>query len=425
MIDESHPEEEIGRGRPKTAADVVVLVATLVICGVPFAGLAINAIHPELLLSEEKAARCEENPADPACVSLFERLAPVKVGEEELGDGTVEEVWKRPKLRATLRQFVGDRFLLKEHAVDVHAELKVGWFGVSSNPQVILGRKRWCFIDDAPSTEDAIRHRARWDERQLHRLVAYHDTVRAALAAEGIGYYVAIAPDKATIHPEFLPAWLLVDEESPSLLDGFLAHCAEDAPELALIDLRDAVAAARDAEDEPVYQRTDTHWTDLGAYPAYRAIVDRVREDFPGTGLLPRDELQRLPVTRPTAGDLAVFLGVNHDPRFRDVFTRLLPPGVDPEADIDERRLQQVVVGGSGEAGQPRLVMQRDSFAQRLLPYLDRSFAHATYLWHPHVDLPHILALPEGERPDLVVSQFVERWLRRPRTLVPSAWEAP
>ena len=61
-------------------------------------------------------------------------------------------------------------------------------------------------------------------------------------------------------------------------------------------------------------------------------------------------------------------------------------------------------------AGLPRAVVYRDSFANNLVAMLSEHFSHALYLWtydfHPQVI--------ERERPDVVILEMGERALRRP-----------
>jgi len=53
----------------------------------------------------------------------------------------------------------------------------------------------------------------------------------------------------------------------------------------------------------------------------------------------------------------------------------------------------------------PRLMMFRDSFAARLMPYLSEHFSRASYYWQNELDFDAIVE----EHPDIVIQEFVAR----------------
>ena len=59
-------------------------------------------------------------------------------------------------------------------------------------------------------------------------------------------------------------------------LDELLAHVDGSAP---VIDVREDLWRAK--RIQPVYFKTDSHWSSTGAYLAYRKTMTRIAEDFP------------------------------------------------------------------------------------------------------------------------------------------------
>ena len=51
------------------------------------------------------------------------------------------------------------------------------------------------------------------------------------------------------------------------------------------------------------------------------------------------------------------------------------------------------------------MVMFRDSFAGRLIPYLSEHFSRASYLWQNEFDFAEI----EKDKPDVVIQEYVAR----------------
>jgi hypothetical protein len=128
---------------------------------------------------------------------------------------------------------------------------------------------------------------------------AFVDTVARAesvVAATGRELIVAIAPDKATIIPEYLP-----DEET-------CVHQVAD--ELSMLEEPDTLLTVWDemrtarANERPIYFRLDTHWTNEGAGVMAKAIIERLAAD--GWD----DDAVREVATVEHEGDLTLLLGL-------------------------------------------------------------------------------------------------------------------
>ena len=98
-----------------------------------------------------------------------------------------------------------------------------------------------------------------------------------ALAARGIAYVVVVVPEKFTIYPEHLPAWVVRAPQTP--LDRVAAAVRADG-RVRFVDLRAPLVAAKGAE--PVYYLTDSHWNVRGASVGYEALMREVQAALPG-----------------------------------------------------------------------------------------------------------------------------------------------
>ncbi|HEX6863342.1 MAG TPA: hypothetical protein VF414_11030, partial [Thermoanaerobaculia bacterium] len=156
------------------------------------------------------------------------------------------------------------------------AELWLG-LGLSPSERFEQAGDDWCFLGKSRENFRGVRP-VRAEE--LEDLVARLRERRDFLRAQGVGYLYVIIPDKETIYPERTPAtWRKL---GPTRLEQLLARL-EREPDLPVLDLRPALLAAK-AEDAPedwLYTRLGTHWNGRGAYAAYRAIIERLRQDFP------------------------------------------------------------------------------------------------------------------------------------------------
>ncbi len=96
---------------------------------------------------------------------------------------------------------------------------------------------------------------------------------------------------------------------------------------------------------------------------------------------------------------------------------KLEMPGLVPQSGWKHRVIEPLRPSPYNEDGRvvteiagsnlPRLLMFRDSFASRLIPYLSENFSHAVFLWRHDMDPWEV----EQARPDVVIHEFVARHL--------------
>jgi hypothetical protein len=206
---------------------------------------------------------------------------------------------------------------------------------------------------------------------------AFVDTVARAesvVAATGRELIVAIAPDKATIIPEYLP-----DEETCvhqvantlSMLEG---------PD-ALLTVWDEMRTAR-ANERPIYFRLDTHWTNEGAGVMAKAIVERLAAD--GWD----DDAVREVATVEHEGDLTLLLGLPATESVVELETEL--PDSEPTREVrtlltaSGAEYDNVVAVDSTATGEPiipgQTVVMHDSYGWAVTPMLAPYFENAAFI---------------------------------------------
>jgi hypothetical protein len=224
------------------------------------------------------------------------------------------------------------------------------------------------------------------------------------LRARGIAYVFTIAPDKHVIY----------DEEMPATLARITAVSRTDQLFTALQDTGLAVDVRRPLEDakgrERIYQQTDTHWNDRGAFVAYQRIIAAVRARVPTTPP-PWTRGNFEPVERRVpAMDLAGMMGLKRVleetdlqlvPRRPRRARVIEPPGAAPTAE------EGTLITEIDDPSLPRAVVFRDSFVSRLVPFLSEHFSRAVYLWQNDFDADVV----EREHPDVVIQEIVGRHL--------------
>jgi hypothetical protein len=317
-------------------------------------------------------------------------------------------------LRARLQTFVNEQFWGADTLGTIVASFKTDILGASASSKVLLGQDDTLFF----SGDGALRfyqQRDPFSDWELDLLSRWFEANRQAVEARGARYLVLITPNKASIHPERLP-------ESVRALPGgnrtdqLLAALADNS-ELSVVDSRPAVRAAiawsETLPDNPmpgmVFQRTDTHWNDVGAFAAFEALVPTLEAWFP---TFPRRSRADLAVTveHKGGGDLARFLGLDH--QFSEQLPRLRwRDSGDSGGNTEEHKVVRLLETREGPADAPTAIIFRDSFSQRLLPFLAPSFGYAVWSWSYHLQEEAVLANMEAIQADVVITQITERSL--------------
>jgi alginate O-acetyltransferase complex protein AlgJ len=311
--------------------------------------------------------------------------------------------------------YFADHFAFRSQLVRAQARFRVQVLGSSPTPDVILGRAGWLFHGTDGAAEDFSGSRP-FTEIELE---AWRDTLQHTqdwLQERGIDYVFAVAPDKHVVYPEFMPDRVnegLARSRVEQLLGHLRAHST-----VRVADLRQPVLSARDAGR--LFHVTDTHWNDLGAFVAYRQVIEQLGN--PGGPPATFDDFNRQQVMRPGL-DLARMLGLKSVLQEEDL---RLEPRTPRRARVVEparssRALMDARVVTEQPGTRPRAVIFRDSFGSAMIPFLSEHFSRAVYLWQNNLDPDLILQ----ERPNVVIQEWVGRHLH---TAAPydavTAWRA-
>jgi alginate O-acetyltransferase complex protein AlgJ len=302
-----------------------------------------------------------------------------------------------------IRPWFDDHFGLRSTLVKWYGEARLFVFGQSPSTSVIKGNNGWFFYADDKAAEDYVSEEpltpdalANWRSALVR--------ARRWLTARRVAYVVLLAPDKHAMYPEEMPA-TIVRIGAMSRLDQFYGSLQDTG---FIVDVRPALIAQR--ARERIYQKTDTHWNDRGAFVAYQTLIDAARVQRPE--IAPpwsRDDFEA--VARDVEGkDLAAMMGLKHVLREEDLAlvprkprtARVVEPrGAQPTD--EEGRLVTEIPGSS----LPRAVIFRDSFGSALVPFLSEHFSRAVYLWQNDFDAQVV----ELEHPDIVIQEIVGRHL--------------
>ena len=106
-----------------------------------------------------------------------------------------------------LENYFGDHFGFRKKLIRWFQNWKISLFRDRSVYNVITGRNGWLFTSDLQMVEHFLGLKE-FTPAELKSWQALLEKRRDWLAARGIKYFFVIPPDKQTVYPEELPAWL-------------------------------------------------------------------------------------------------------------------------------------------------------------------------------------------------------------------------
>ena len=277
------------------------------------------------------------------------------------------------KFMSDFEEYVTDQFALRDQWIALKAGAEYASNKRENNGVYICDQQTLIPRFDPPSDERAIQ--------RCENNFGYVDTF-ASLA--GVPVHFSLIPDKGAVWSDLLPAGAPYGDEGV-----YLARGAQTTAHW--IDVSTPLTAHK---GEPIYYRTDHHWTSLGAYYAYAALMEgmgvtpvplasytktTVSEDFCGTAF----STSGVRWMAPDAMDIYVpqeYATVENN------FGQGMESGalydLDKLADKDKYAMflggnkpLTVVKSTTAPPDAPKLMLIRDSFSDSLAPFLCYNFS--------------------------------------------------
>ncbi|WP_371372016.1 hypothetical protein [Sporomusa aerivorans] len=269
-----------------------------------------------------------------------------------------------------------------------------------SDIKVLVGKEGWLFLQNdtnrvVEQNNGSLKLAVSQQEHWLNTL----KTRVALLGSKNIKYYFLIAPNKESIYPEYLPDDYVITEDR--LVYQLLDACRPyDLPVYYPVDVLKMYK-----EKYQLYPCVNTHWNGIGGFIAYDYLMNIVKKDI-AVPILNWDQI--IFVDEETSQDL----GNKLNPAQTSIFS--WGKVKQPQAQIayDNRVINSghVQVTVNQDTALPTAAVFHDSFIEFFLPFLMESFS-TIHLFHtPSLDFDLI----ENIKPDVVISEMVERFLLQP-----------
>jgi alginate O-acetyltransferase complex protein AlgJ len=270
--------------------------------------------------------------------------------------------------------------------------------------QVLCGTDDWLFYADENSLED-LKKAAKVTPKDIEDWDRQIRDRHTWLRQQGIPYRFAVIPDKHTVYGRFLPDGYR--RTGTSRLDTIEPHLRKTG---VLVDFRADLLKHANAGDNALYFRTGTELTSRGAYIVYRHLMASLTKELhPETLCIAqfvparaeRRDLAWMAQIADTEPDSAPAQWTSSQGSACQV---MVPLGLDTSS-------IRLFSAYTCPAKQHTALVFHDSCAIPLLPYLHRTFRRVICVWgHPNDEI--FVRLVQQERPDVVIEERVERYMR-------------
>jgi hypothetical protein len=264
-------------------------------------------------------------------------------------------------------------------------------------------------------TLDDFLGRALYGDDELAVIKNGAENLQQRLTDEGLNtkLIIFISPNPATIYPETMPDFLADQIVSNNSRLKQLTESFKNSP-VKFINPYDRLI--REKENNFLYNRTDTHWNELGAYFGYCEIFDFIGEAFPAAKPRPLDDFN---VYRSVVrgGDKIPMLQFDQDEVTENAYVvRIKNPIITELARVntDEISYQEQQYHAAQDYRQnnsslPVILMYRDSFSISMMSPIAETSRRIIFgsLWDYNIDIDYVKRVA----PDFIIIQRVERSL--------------
>ena len=312
----------------------------------------------------------------PTKAAANEQLAPVP--QLQTPDGS----WN-PAVLEEATDYIADHFALRQEMVTLNAALHTGLLATSPAEKVICGTDGWLYYTE---TLADYQHKPVLTEEQARETAALLAEMQAYCEARGARFLFTIAPNKNSLYPEHMPGRYL-QAEMPN-------HYAMLRPYLEEYGVHYAdLFTFLSAQDETLYLKTDSHWSNRGAALAHDFLMQQLE--------LPHTAFAQAPYTTANThrGDLYEMLypagkALEAQQQYQTTFSYVREPRTAEDILIETTK---------ADAPNGRLLLCRDSFGNALHPFLAEDFRETVITRQ----MPY--PLEQVQQGDTVIIEIVER----------------
>lgn len=166
-----------------------------------------------------------------------------------------------------------DNIGFREFFVKMNTKINYNILKTSPNPLVKFGKDGWFFYNNDHNLDIASGNYPLTEET-LIAIKNEQESIQKALAKKGIEYVLVLNPSKVSIYPEeILGANFNVRETPVDIVEKYL----KENTTIKVINTKNSLLKAKESGQQ-VYNKTDTHWNEEGAYIGYKYTIEQLNQ---------------------------------------------------------------------------------------------------------------------------------------------------
>jgi len=313
--------------------------------------------------------------------------------------------------------YINDHFSLRTPLIRLNALIMLNAGTTADNSTVIKGKNDFFFLGNKwVNVIDFTTGKRLFSTKELNNFKENFSAKTNFLDSLGIPLYFVIPPNKHSIYPEYLPNNLKRSHKNA------LQQILKLNIGLEIIGLEKALLAQKPTWKDLLFYKTDTHWTEAGAYFGYREMMNRISVKFPEVRpiILSNENFEIMPY--PTGYDMAGMMSLmSHVTDSKMTLVNLQGWNFDLKKTTlrgdtityNAHENPYTMVGEKCVMSNPQrpysVLFFRDSFSQRLSVYLNQTFGRIIYIETNNPKNEELRELVFKYMPDMVIIEAVER----------------
>ncbi len=285
---------------------------------------------------------------------------------------------KHPKSLTQIREatrglegYIQDHFPPRAHLISILNYLRYR-LGYSTLRRVVVGQDGWLFYDGGNNINHYLGNQ-KLHPIEVNAWVNGFKQRADWLEKRNSKFYMLVAPQKPSVYPDKLPKW--INSGRSTEVDEVLSAARSQGID-QIVYPRSSLVTHKSVY--PVYSPFDTHWNGIGAYVAYRDLMNRIATDSPEMRPLPLSSfVPSEPKGWQVPRDLALMLGIA-DHIDQPWVTYVTWPQHDEARTIflQSKRKDWTApqIMETDAENERTLLLIRDSFATDLIPFLKPHF---------------------------------------------------
>lgn len=314
--------------------------------------------------------------------------------------------------------YINDRYSFRNEMITAWSSLIFEMGSSANQNKVVIGKNGYLFLGNHfDNMINQVKGKIVFNKEEFEAWSKDFLLRQKYLEQFDIPFYMVVVPKKHSVYPEYLPDYIIPAREN------VFTQIRKYNDQLDIIYLIDTLKKATTNWGDLLYNKTDSHWSEIGAYVAYRELIDDLKSDF--TELRPVLLEKSDFIVQPHPGgqnrhilrisqeidDFSVRI-VDSDKWKKNVIKTNFEGDTLPFHCLQYINYHEKAIVYNPESPYTMLLFE-DSFSIKLSTYLNQSFGKIIYCHYSDKEALDFTSLIEKHKPDLVLYEFGEQSFAR------------